>query len=735
MFSVVPAIVCLAFAYSYFTRVIVAEHAIDELGRMERLGYVVREMLGELSTTFSNASSDGDFRFFQMHGVEEDISRFYRLTDRITSTVINSRYLHSYNLVSHSLGFVWTDGRDGDNFTRDLDGYQFLRFDVENRIITRTDPLTDDTYLSYVAADAHRPESRRLAIVANIKLSTVRVALDLVADEKPRSLYLRIGKQGIPVATGGVPLPNELSPTAPSESGWTDVSEAGRRYILTRHIDHDYGFELASVVPRREYLRDVNRVSIVGFGVTLSFLLIAVFIALVHSRRLYLPIGNLVKVVGPGGRLENRTTDEFETILRKYSRILESNRHLQEALDADYLLRREQLLSNLLLGHMVDKNIDPSYLGELGLELKATTRVIALYVVGSRELMAGNWSEWRRSKADLLRSVESTRGESDDVVTVMCELPNEELALVFSSDSEDDSDIVSDYVRRFLRSLSTSMSNTVRLGISGPVTEPQELAGAYRQSRQALRIGLLSTSEKVHYSSELSGPHDVKIDYDASIHRLGTVLQDPTGEAIENYIASVTEHARSSFTSYHGALNFYSTLIVRILDLVASQYGCHVDEQFSEPVLYTLTQCRTNQEVEALLATILSTTIEQVKARETRLSSTRRKVQEAARYIDSHFDDSSLTLSLVAEAVGSNASYLSRVFSREMGRSFQEYVYRKRIEAAKKLITSTDDPFHQISSRCGFGSPLSFYRAFRKLEDCTPKEYRIRATALVSDET
>jgi AraC-like DNA-binding protein len=70
-----------------------------------------------------------------------------------------------------------------------------------------------------------------------------------------------------------------------------------------------------------------------------------------------------------------------------------------------------------------------------------------------------------------------------------------------------------------------------------------------------------------------------------------------------------------------------------------------------------------------------------------------------------------------------------------MGRSFQEYVYRKRIEAAKKLITSTDDPLHRISTRCGFGSPLSFYRAFRKLEDCTPKEYRIRSAALVSDET
>ena len=732
-FSVIPAVVCLSFAYMYFTRVIVAEYAIDELDRMQRLGFVVREMVAELPATFSDMSFDGDFRYFQMHGVDEDISRFYRMTDRITSKVMNSRYLHSYQIISRSRGFAWTDGRDGHNFVRDLNGYEFLRFSNSHEIITRSDPLNADGYLSYVAADPRLESSRDLILVANIKLARLQTAMGIVVDAKPRSLSLRIGGETIPIATNEVPLPSSLYPTDNSISGWTTASAGRRRYVVARYVDPDYHFELASAVPRREYLQDVNRVSLVGFSVTLSFLLIAVFIALFYTKRLYLPIENLVNAIGPGRRFDNRTTDEFETIVRKYSGILDNNRHLKEALDADYLVRRAQLLSNLLLGHMADKGLDSHYLHEHGIVLRNRIRVIALYVDGSQQLMADDWTGWCRAKAELLRAAEATRAELSNVVTEMCVLPNEELALVFSSDSEDDSELLSNFFLRFLGELSSSVSNTVSLGVSSPVAELMEIANGYRQSQKALRIGLLSSTEKVHYHSQLPGTHDVRIDYDAFAQRLGTVLQDPTHDAIDDFVTSVTKHVRSSFTSYHDALNFYSSLVVRMLDLVASQYGCQLFDQFDEPVLYTLTQCRTNHEVESLLATILATAIDQIRANETALTRTRLKAQEAARYIDTHFHDSSLTLSLVAEAVQTNASYLSRVFGREMGRSFQEYVYQKRIDAAKKLIRSTNDPFHQISTRCGFGSPLSFNRAFRKVEGCTPTEYRVRIADLVRD--
>lgn len=83
-----------------------------------------------------------------------------------------------------------------------------------------------------------------------------------------------------------------------------------------------------------------------------------------------------------------------------------------------------------------------------------------------------------------------------------------------------------------------------------------------------------------------------------------------------------------------------------------------------------------------------------------------------------------LKLSDVAKMIGSNRTYVSNYFNRQKQMTFYEYVNRKRIEHACRLLIQTDDNLNAISENSGFNSLSTFHRVFVKLKGCTPTDFR-----------
>lgn len=83
-----------------------------------------------------------------------------------------------------------------------------------------------------------------------------------------------------------------------------------------------------------------------------------------------------------------------------------------------------------------------------------------------------------------------------------------------------------------------------------------------------------------------------------------------------------------------------------------------------------------------------------------------------------------LTLKSLSSHLGVNASYLSTLFSKEMGTSLTDYVNSLRISHAKTLLENTDAPIKSIALRCGIGDIHYFTRLFKRICGVTPKGYR-----------
>ena len=102
----------------------------------------------------------------------------------------------------------------------------------------------------------------------------------------------------------------------------------------------------------------------------------------------------------------------------------------------------------------------------------------------------------------------------------------------------------------------------------------------------------------------------------------------------------------------------------------------------------------------------------------------KRVLKKGLKYIEENFSDEALSLNSVAGAIGVSGNYFSSIFSQEMQMTFIEYVTKKRMEKAKKLLTQTQLHSSEIAGEVGYKDPHYFSFVFKKTVGCTPREYR-----------
>lgn len=81
-----------------------------------------------------------------------------------------------------------------------------------------------------------------------------------------------------------------------------------------------------------------------------------------------------------------------------------------------------------------------------------------------------------------------------------------------------------------------------------------------------------------------------------------------------------------------------------------------------------------------------------------------------------------------AEYLKISPAYLSRLFKKETGLSFREYVNKLKIEEAAALLLYTQFSDVEISSLLAFSFQSYFIKIFKKIMGITPKKYKMKNT-------
>lgn len=86
------------------------------------------------------------------------------------------------------------------------------------------------------------------------------------------------------------------------------------------------------------------------------------------------------------------------------------------------------------------------------------------------------------------------------------------------------------------------------------------------------------------------------------------------------------------------------------------------------------------------------------------------------------------TVRFFADKICLSPNYFGDLVKQQTGKTAQEYIHLKMLGRAKERMMDPDKNIKQVAESLGFQYPQHFVRFFKRMEGCTPKEFRLRLT-------
>lgn len=269
---------------------------------------------------------------------------------------------------------------------------------------------------------------------------------------------------------------------------------------------------------------------------------------------------------------------------------------------------------------------------------------------------------------------------------------------------------------------------TVTIAVSSEASGPMQLPEKFRECREALEHKFYLGNNSIIFHSDVSS--FFKYEDHSILEKLQKLLLEgiKTGNTVYvkerlgeifNYIKSLDPVGRDFIK------NFYWNTISSINSIrlsVPNMESEKKNENKQLSGLYSLIEkCSNMDELNSILEeAALSVTI---KVNNYNNKSIKLILRKAVEYIQAHFCEQ-VTLNEVAEHTYVSTYYISRMFKREMGKNFVDYLNEIRIDKAKELLKDVRFKTYEVAESVGIPDAHYFSRLFKKYVGVTPTEYR-----------
>ncbi len=448
------------------------------------------------------------------------------------------------------------------------------------------------------------------------------------------------------------------------------------------------------------------------------FIAIGVVISVLMSKRLYEPVKSIISS-WKGNSYINRKVDEYAVINSYLSTLQHRNKDLEKRWEDIWPVVKDKILLDILKGKNVEGNNMIDHLNSYGINVKFDNFVTLAAEIDDMKNMRNIDKEvFLFSVKNVVEEIINTEyngfATSEDYTVVFTvNLPQAEYYLDYKRTVRYLCFEIMDNIKKY-------MGFTISIGVSRLYHKTDELGKSYLEAMEAIKYRLLYGKQSVIFIEDVepasegvnSYPYDKEKELvmyikAMDIKRVSIILDD-----IVTYLKNKScNYIRQFFIQLVGYI------MISIYDM-----GYTESELFEGRFLYgeldsleTLKDIR--QWMECLCRDII--TFLEYKHKE----ESKDIVIKCKNYIDEHFSDSEISLSVVAEKLYTSDSYLSRVFKEEVGMTFTEYLTLKRIERAKQLLEFTDMTMNEIAENIGL-SLQSFMRVFKKYEQMSPGQFR-----------
>jgi YesN/AraC family two-component response regulator len=263
------------------------------------------------------------------------------------------------------------------------------------------------------------------------------------------------------------------------------------------------------------------------------------------------------------------------------------------------------------------------------------------------------------------------------------------------------------------------------MGISTLFKELGDAPKAFKEAKEALSYSVRLGQQSILFLED-THPEvmDPPVTYPQQIvseliDHIKLLDEERSHQLLDEFMAIITRKAISQ-------QEFQLVLLQLLVDMtrLVQEMGGNIYDivpQDKEVVNEILALKSTREIVEWLQLTIIRPLMAYIeKSRETLYT----KISDQMLAIIHQEYDSPLSLEACAARLNYHPEYISRVFRKETGFVFGDYLSRHRLQMAKRLLVETSMTITEISEKMMYNRPQNFIRYFRKLEGITPKQYR-----------
>lgn len=478
--------------------------------------------------------------------------------------------------------------------------------------------------------------------------------------------------------------------------------------VVMRAVSKNGSLSVSFVSPKGSFYRRLDRMRRNILAVALTILVLAVAVAVLLSRRSYLPLRQLMRGIDvPAGEAAD---NEFELIQTHMNAVARRNSELDQQLTRQQPMVMEACLSRLLQGKLSSPSEMDFHLRCAGIDLSGRTSFALLMGVqgGPDDACEAQLDRLRLQLRGPLPGGGHAYAMDSDVDGLVAAL------IVCPVAGEDDPRAA--LAQGLMAKLTPQPPLRLTAGAGCLCHEPMQLHDSCMEALAVVREFLPGGDAAFAcYDQAAKEPQRLSFpSLDCAL--LVQSLKQADVQMARKALDKIMETIRRTDSLLYVQCLCYDVInnVLRTIQALQPQFAC--------PQIHALCAFHTPEEFQRGVLQLIEAFCQSYgDIRESRSSRMR---EELIGYVADHVFQYDFGLDQIAEAFHLSQSYLSRFYKQETGYTFTQYVTNLRLDRAKRLLTETDLPLKDIVVQVGYIDTASFVRKFKSCEGVTPGQFR-----------
>ena len=286
-----------------------------------------------------------------------------------------------------------------------------------------------------------------------------------------------------------------------------------------------------------------------------------------------------------------------------------------------------------------------------------------------------------------------------------------------SIDLEDCCQMIRDMVLNHLKCF-------INIGIGNAHDSVSGIAASYGEAVLALNYKVIAGKNSVVGYNEIVFSSRSRNDHSFNTEAFSFNLKAGIADKAVEFIDLFYSHIEAGANPGLDYIRTTASNIISVILNVASEFDIKIDDIFkaSSSPFEKVFKTDNLPEIKSLLKEMAGDVIQTIKALHKRNDDS--IIKQIQDFLKENMSSYELSLTSVAEKFHINASYLSRLFKKEMGVNFVEYLTKIRIEKAIKLLQETEMKVYKVGEAVGIYDPHYFSICFKKYTGFSVNDYK-----------